>query len=145
GGFPGAQPVKPELPITPQARTLPAEPCVNCHRNFFPLGYALENFDPLGRWRTDDQLGPIDASGSFVDGTPTNGVVELRQILLQHPNAFRTTITEKLLAYSSTGKVGPTIGTPDTLIRARQVLRSMQRPRWSALIAAVVRTTLTTR
>ena len=86
--------MKPELPITPQTRTLPAEPCGNCHRNFFPLGYALENFDPLGRWRTHDQAGPVDTSGAFVDGTPTNGVVELRQALLQYPEAFRTTIVE---------------------------------------------------
>ena len=86
--FPGAQPVKPELPITPQTRTLPAEPCVNCHRNFFPLGYALENFDPIGRWRTHDQAGPVDASGAFVDGTSTNGVVELRQVLLQTPGGL---------------------------------------------------------
>ena len=41
--FPNAPPVKPELPITPQTRTLPVEPCMTCHRNFFPLGYALEN------------------------------------------------------------------------------------------------------
>jgi hypothetical protein len=111
---------------------------VTCHRNFFPLGYALENFDPIGRWRTHDQQGPVDASGAFVDGTPTNGVLELRQVLLQRPDAFRTTITEKLLVYSSTGSVVPSSGTPDTLIRARQILRSMQKPRWSALIAAVV-------
>ena len=136
--FPGAQPVKPELPITPQTRALPANPCVTCHRNFFPLGYALENFDPLGRWRTHDQAGPVDASGAFVDGTPTNGVVELRQVLLQRPDAFRTTITERLLAYSSTGSVDAARGTPDTLIRARQILRSTPKPRWSALIAAIV-------
>lgn len=137
-GFPGAQPVKPELPITPQTRTLPAEPCVNCHRNFFPLGYALENFDPLGRWRRHDQAGPVDVSGSLVDGTPTNGVVELRQALLQYPEAFRTTIVEKLLVYSAAGSVGPSGGTPETLIRARQILRAASKPRWSALIAAVV-------
>lgn len=138
--FPGARPVKPELPITPQTRALPADPCVTCHRNFFPLGYALENFDPIGRWRTHDQAGPVDASGAFVDGTSTNGIVELRQVLLQRPEAFRTTITEGLLAYSSTGSATAMGGTPETLIRARQILRSTQRPRWSALIAAVVRT-----
>ena len=60
-----------------QTRTLPAEPCGNCHRNFFPIGYALENFDPLGRWRTHDQPGPVDSSGTFVDGTPTNGIIQL--------------------------------------------------------------------
>jgi len=138
--FPNAQPVKPELPITPQTRALPADPCVTCHRNFFPLGYALENFDPLGRWRTHDQAGPVDASGAFVDGTPSNGVVELRQVLLQRPDAFRTTITERLLAYSSTGSAVPFSGTSETLIRARQILRSTPTPRWSALIAAIVRT-----
>ena len=140
--FPGAQPVKPELPITPQTRVLPAEPCVYCHRNFFPLGYALENFDPVGRWRTRDQLGPVDASGAFVDGTSTDGVVELRQVLLQRPDAFRTTITERLLIYASGGLVGPSGGRPETLIHAREILRSVQSPRWSALIAAIARTKL---
>jgi hypothetical protein len=136
--FPNAQPVKPELPITPQTRVLPSDPCVTCHRNFFPLGYALENFDPVGRWRTHDQAGPVDASGAFVDGASTNGVVELRQVLLQRPEAFRTTITEKMLAYSSTGSVANSGGTPATLIRARQILRTTQKPRWSTLIAAIV-------
>ena len=136
--FPNAQPVSPELPITPQTRTLPAEPCVNCHRNFFPLGYALENFDPIGGWRTHDQVGPVDASGTFVDGTPTNGVVQLRNALLSRPEAFRTTIVEKLLAHASGRPLASSAG-PDSLIRARQVLRGVKSPRWSALIAAIVR------
>ena len=139
-GFPGAQPVKPELPITPQTRTLAAEPCENCHRNFFPIGYALENFDPIGRWRTHDQLGPVDVSGALVDGTPINGVVELRHALLQRPEAFRTTIVEGLLAYASAGSVpGPVAGTPATLVQARRILRATPVPRWSTLIAAIVR------
>jgi len=138
-GFPGAQPVKPELPITPQTRALAAEPCVNCHRNFFPLGYALENFDPIGRWRTSDQGGPVDASGTFVDGTPMNGVNDLRRVLLTRADAFRTNITEKLLVYAATGLVSPTSGTPETLVRAREILQSTPQPRWSELIAAVVR------
>jgi hypothetical protein len=134
-GFPGAQPVKPELPITPQTRSLPVEPCVTCHRNFFPLGYALENFDPLGRWRTHDQSGPVDVSGAFVDGTPTGGVVELRRVLLQWSDAFRTTLTERLLLQAG----GSSRGTPETLIRARQILRGLEDTRWSSLIVAVVR------
>jgi len=138
-GFPGAQPVKPDLPITPQTRALPAEPCVNCHRNFFPLGYALENFDPIGRWRSEDQVGPVDASGAFVDGTPMNGVNDLRRALLTQADAFRTNITEKLLVYAATGSVSPTSGTPETLVRARQILHTMPQPRWSQLIAAAVR------
>ena len=131
--FPGAQPVKPELPITPQTRTLPVNPCVTCHQNFFPLGYALENFDPMGQWRTHDQAGPADASGAFVDG-----VIELRQVLLQRADAFRTTIVEQLLGYESTGSVDAARGTPDTLIRARRILRNTPNPRWSTLIAAIV-------
>jgi hypothetical protein len=138
-GFPGAQPVKPELPITPQTRTLPAEPCVNCHRNFFPLGYALENFDPIGRWRTNDQIGPVDASG-VVDGQPISGVVAMRQALLQRPEAFRTTLAEQLITYFSTGAAALTPGTPETLIQARRILRSTPAPRWSSLIASIVRT-----
>lgn len=138
--FPNAQPVKPELPITPQTRTLPAQPCVACHRNFFPLGYALENFDSIGRWRTRDQAGPVDASGALVDGTPANGVVQLRQALLQRPEAFRTTIVEKLLIHASGRSVAKWPVSQESLIRARQVLRSATAPRWSSLIASIVRT-----
>ncbi len=139
--FPGAQPVKPDLPIAPQTRALPQQPCVNCHRNFFPLGYALENFDPIGRWRTRDQAGPVDASGSFVDGSPTDGVVELRQVLLQRPDAFRTAIAEGLIGWASSGMAKPLAGTPETLQQARQILSGMAEPRWSSIIAAIVRTT----
>jgi hypothetical protein len=137
--FPGAQPVKPELPITPQTRKLAVTPCVTCHQNFFPLGYSLENFDGTGRWRTQDQEGPVDASGAFVDGTQFNGVVELRQILLQYPNAFRTTITEKMVAYSARGATSPFESSPEDLIRARRILDGISAPRWSAIIAGVVR------
>ena len=136
---PNAQPVKPEFPITPQTRVLPAEPCVNCHRNFFPLGYALENFDPIGRWRTHDQAGPVDTSGALVDGTPTNGVVQLREGLLLRPDAFRTVITEKLLVHASGQPMTAASSTPQTLMQARRILRSTTATRWSALIAEVVR------
>jgi hypothetical protein len=138
GGFPGAQPVRPELPITPQVRALPAQPCVNCHRNFFPMAYALENFDPIGRWRTSDQAGALDTSGTLTDGTAFTGVVELRRALLQRPDAFRTTITETLLIYADETWVSPTNGTPGSLARARRILREAA-PRWSAIIAGVVR------
>ena len=139
--FPNALPVRPDLPVTPQTRTLPAEPCANCHRNFFPLGYALENFDPIGRWRTSDEAGPVDASGTFVDGTPANGVVQLRNVLLQRSDAFRTTVTEKLLDYAAGRPVNASRATPDTLIRARQILHDSKPVRWSSLIAGIVRTT----
>ena len=137
--FPGAKPVKPGLPITPQTRLLPAEPCVACHRNFFPLGYGLEHFDPIGGWREDDQAGPVDASGALVDGTPFNGSAELREALLQYSDAFRTTMTERLLLYADGKPVTGSQPTRDTLVRARQVLHTLPTPRWSSLIAAVVR------
>jgi hypothetical protein len=138
--FPNAPPVRPDLPVTPQTRTLPAEPCANCHRNFFPLGYALENFDTTGRWRTTDEAGPVDASGTFVDGTPTNGVVQLRNALLQRPDAFRTTLTEKLLDYAAGRSVSASRVHPGTLVRARQILRDTKSVRWSLLIARIAST-----
>ncbi len=137
--FPGARPVKAELPITPQTRTLPDSPCVNCHRNFFPLGYSLENFDNLGRWRTQDQVGPADASGTFVDGTFFAKPADFRKGLVRHADAFRTTITEHLLLFASGQPVKPLQGTPDTLAAARQILNSQPHPHWTAIIAAAIR------
>jgi hypothetical protein len=136
--FPGALPVKPDLPITPQTRTLPSEPCLKCHQNFFPLGYGLEHFDPIGGWRTDDQAGAVDASGALVDGTPFNGSAELRTALLQYADAFRTTITERLLLYAAGTRVNGARPNPETLVRAQQVLRAAPAVRWSSLIAAIV-------
>jgi hypothetical protein len=142
-GFPGAGPmVPPDKPITPQTRSLPASPCVGCHRNFFPLGYALENFDPVGRWRTEDRFGVVDASGAFVDGTPMNGVQDLREVLLTRPDAFRTTITEALLVYATTGEIKVNqVNRADaaTLFQARRILRDAPDVRWSTLIAEIVR------
>ena len=74
--------------------------CASCHRVMDPLGFALENFDAVGAWRTDDQGSPIDASDMLVDGTKVNGPVELRQALLRQPEMFVTALTEKLLIYA---------------------------------------------
>ena len=136
---PNAKPVKPEFPITPQTRVLPEQPCVNCHRAFFPLGYGLENLDGIGHWRTQDQMGQVDASGALVDGTRFNGVVEMRNALLNYPDAFRTNVTERLLAWKSTGKAGPMTATPETFIQARRILGKTPKPSWSELIAAVLK------
>ena len=100
----------------------------------------MENFDPIGRWRTADQAGPVDASGTFVDGTPTDGVVALRNVLLQRPDAFRTTITERLVVFAAGKPVSASRMTPGTLIRARQTLHGVEAARWSSVIAAIVRT-----
>jgi hypothetical protein len=130
------------MPLAKQTRALPASPCTNCHRNFFPLGYALENFDPLGRWRTMDGGEPVDASGAMVDGTRFNGAVEFRQALLEHSDAFRTTLTERLLAYAVKGRAGISQATaPEDMPVVRAILRDAESRnyRWSALIAGVVR------
>lgn len=129
------------MPLSKQTRALPASPCTNCHRNFFPLGYALENFDPLGRWRTQDGTDPVDASGAMVDGSQFTGPVEFRRALLERSDAFRTTIAERLLAYAVKGRGGITQSTvPADMPTVRAVLREAEPKnyRWSSLIAAIV-------
>ena len=75
-------------------------PCSTCHKVMDPLGFALENFNAVGEYRTKDISGPIDASGQLADGTKIDGVVELRTALLKHPEYFVGTLTEKLLTYA---------------------------------------------
>jgi hypothetical protein len=81
-----------------QHRANPA--CAVCHTRMDPLGFALENFDGIGQWRTAEGSTAIDASGVLPDGTKFNGPVELRKILLSQPEQFATTITQKLLTYA---------------------------------------------
>jgi hypothetical protein len=66
-----------------------------------PLGFALENFDAIGRWRTRAEGGQaIDASGATPDGVKFNGPAELRTVLLRNPEQFVTVVAEKLLTYA---------------------------------------------
>ncbi|PYR36524.1 MAG: hypothetical protein DMF89_12595 [Acidobacteria bacterium] len=82
-----------------QHRSNPA--CASCHSMIDPTGFALENFDAIGRWRTvDESYNAIDASGALPDGTTFNGVSELRAALTKHPERFVNTVTEKLLTYA---------------------------------------------
>jgi mono/diheme cytochrome c family protein len=74
--------------------------CASCHKVMDPVGFALENFDAVGAWRTREPGGLIDASGQLADGTPVNGVVTLRQAILAKPELFVTTMTEKLMTYA---------------------------------------------
>jgi hypothetical protein len=99
----------------------------------------LENFDVIGRWRATDQAGPVDPTGIFVDGTIMRGAAGLRSTLLQYPEAFRTTITERLLLYADGSPASGSRETAATLVRARQALREASTRRWSSIIAAVVR------
>jgi mono/diheme cytochrome c family protein len=74
--------------------------CAGCHGLIDPLGFALENFDAVGGWRDIDAGRPVDALGGLADGTPVNGVVELREALVADPEAFAVTVTEKLMLYA---------------------------------------------
>jgi hypothetical protein len=82
-----------------QHRTDPS--CNGCHTVIDPLGFALENFDAVGGWRTTDEAGkPIDASGTTASGEKIDGLAGLRAALLEQPGQFPQTVTEKLMAYA---------------------------------------------
>jgi mono/diheme cytochrome c family protein len=74
--------------------------CASCHRAMDPIGFAMENLDAIGGWRTRDAGASIDASGQLTDGTMVDGVVALRQALLRRPEIFVGTLTEKLMIYA---------------------------------------------
>jgi hypothetical protein len=73
--------------------------CAACHQLMDPVGFSLENYDAVGRWRTAEEGNPIDAAGSLPDGTKFEGVGGLQRALLSRPELFATTFTEKLLTY----------------------------------------------
>lgn len=74
--------------------------CAGCHTRMDPLGFALENYDAIGRWRTHEGPLPIDASGSLPGGKSFNGSAELKHILGSDREAFAECLTEKLLTYA---------------------------------------------
>jgi hypothetical protein len=76
--------------------------CHACHGSIDPLGFALENFDVDGTWRTQDRLAakPIDSLGTLPDGTQLQGPNGLRDALLRQPNRFAQMLTEKLMTYA---------------------------------------------
>jgi len=82
-----------------QHRTQPS--CNSCHSVIDPLGFAMENFDVVGGWRTIDESGKsVDASGTTVSGKKIEGLAGLRAALLENPDQFPHTVTEKLMAYA---------------------------------------------
>jgi len=75
--------------------------CANCHRTIDPVGFALENFDAVGRWRDNEgDSGPIDVSGALPGVGEIDGVAGLEEALLRRPDLFATTLTEKLLTFA---------------------------------------------
>ena len=74
--------------------------CASCHNVLDPLGFALENFDAIGRYRIREEGGMVDASGQLADGTDIEGIGDLREALLAKPEHFVDNFTEKMLTYA---------------------------------------------
>jgi mono/diheme cytochrome c family protein len=74
--------------------------CAGCHKVMDPIGFALENFDAVGHWRTSDDGAPIDPSGTLFNGARVDGPAALRQMLVSRPEVFVGVMTEKLLTYA---------------------------------------------
>jgi hypothetical protein len=81
-----------------QHRANPA--CANCHSRIDPLGFALENFDVLGRWRAEDAGKPIDARGELPDGTVFEGPDQLKAALMRKKDLFVRNFVNKVLGYA---------------------------------------------
>jgi len=82
-----------------QHRANPA--CAGCHKIMDPIGLSLENFDAIGRWRSEDEGVKVDASGQLVDGSTIDGPAALRKALLARSDVFVAVLTEKLLMYGA--------------------------------------------
>src|SRR5204863_7985770 len=74
--------------------------CTGCHKLMEPVGFGLENYDAVRRWRTAENVKPIDNSGGLPDGSKSTGIAGLEKALLARPELFATAFTEKLLTYA---------------------------------------------
>ena len=116
--------------------------CASCHAKIDPLGFALENFDAVGRWRANDgaEDTPVDASGALPDGAEFDGPASFRDALLREPwgTEFVTTVTEKLMTYA----LGRGLEYYDAPV-ARGIIREAApgNYRWSSLILGIVKST----
>jgi hypothetical protein len=119
-----------------QHRKNPA--CSVCHAPMDPLGFALENFDAVGGWRSTDAGAAIDASASLPDGSQFTGPAGLREVLLGQPEQFARTVTEKLLMYA----LGRGLEHYD-LPAVRAITRDAARRdyRWSSIVLGIVKST----
>jgi hypothetical protein len=111
--------------------------CANCHAPMDPLGFALENFDAIGGWRTSGEGGSrVDATGTLPDGTAIDGIAGLRTLLLSRRERFVHAMTEKLLSYA----IGRGLE-PYDMPAVRRIVResASNEYRWSSLILGVAR------
>ena len=112
--------------------------CAGCHAPMDPLGFALENFDAIGGWRTTDARISIDASGVLPNGAEFEGPSGLRTLLVNKPEQFVRTLTEKLLAYA----LGRGVEYYD-YPAVRQITRDAADTdyRWSSIVLGIVEST----
>jgi hypothetical protein len=74
--------------------------CAGCHRVMDPIGFSMENFDGIGRWRAKEDGTAIDASGTLFTGAKLDGVSALRQEMTRRPDVFVGVLTERMLTYA---------------------------------------------
>ena len=86
--------------VTEAGRAIYEAQCASCHNMIDPIGFALENFDAVGRWRHLEEGQPVDASGGLPDGSRFAGVAGLEAGLLDRPEVFAGALTEKLLTFA---------------------------------------------
>jgi mono/diheme cytochrome c family protein len=79
--------------------------CAGCHAKMDPIGFALENFDALGRWRAEENGRPLEVTSTLPDGTVVDGVEGVRQLVLREPTLFVEALTGKLLMYALTRNI----------------------------------------
>lgn len=109
--------------------------CASCHDIMDPVGFALENFDAVGRWREYEDGRPVDAAGGFPDGSKFEGIDGLEAALLKRPELFVGTMIEKLLTFA----LGRGIESYDAPA-VRKIIRDAEADdfRFSAVILGVV-------
>ena len=114
-----------------------APACATCHASIDPPGFALEQYDGLGGWRMADEFGnPVDASATLPSGRRVEGMAGLRAWLLERPEQFAGTVTEKLLSYA----LGRGLEHADKpTVRAVVREAAADDYRWSALVAGIAK------
>jgi hypothetical protein len=112
--------------------------CAACHAVIDPPGLALENFDPVGRWREKDSGQPIDASTTLPGGIAISGPQGLRDAILSRPEIFVSTLTQKLMVYALGRRLEA-----DDMPTVRRIVREAASDdyRFSALVLGIVRST----
>ena len=116
-----------------QHRANPA--CAVCHNRLDPLGFALESFDAVGRFRTADDGVPVDDSGALSDGTPVNGPDGLKDVLMDRRVDVVETLAERMLTYA----IGRGLE-PSDRPAVREIRRRVESEeyRFSALVEGIV-------